>query len=177
MQTTFASSRVAPAGRATRAAQRQQQLVAFQGFRSGTSAVERLGHSGSQTLQQAVQRHVQAAASSSGVKVMRVTRMMFERFTEKAIKASGLARSYGLSLAALRAPQALLQPVNCRGIAARVLGDGWLVGMAAAPPAGAGRCWQVPGLGSTMLACPVLSAGGHACAGGGPPPGPQLRGH
>lgn len=151
MQTTFASSRVAPAGRAARAARRQQQLVAFQGFRSGTSAVERLGHSGSQTLQQAVQRHVQAAASSSGVKVMRVTRMMFERFTEKAIKASGLARSCGSPLAApqgppgTRAPSA--EPWDCCKACA-----GWLAGRDGG--SATGRRLRVPA-GAGPHCCPL----------------------
>lgn len=94
MQQAIASQRLAPqagGARSTRSSRRPQQLVAFSGFRRAT-AVDGLGASGSTTLQAAVQKHVRAAAASSGVKVMRVTRMMFERFTEKAIKVVMLAQ-------------------------------------------------------------------------------------
>lgn len=91
MSSVLVSGRVAPQGaaRASRSRQ-QQQLVAFSGFRragvvDGVSATH-------QSLQSAVQKRVAHAARTSGVKTMRVTRMMFERFTEKAIKVVMLAQ-------------------------------------------------------------------------------------
>ena len=95
MQTSI-SQRAVPASGAARASRSrrapQQQLVAMTGFRKA-GAVDGLGSSGAPaTLQAAVERRVQRAAVSSGVRVMRVTRMMFERFTEKAIKVVMLAQ-------------------------------------------------------------------------------------
>lgn len=93
MQTAITSSRAVaqPQQASARSSRRQQQLVAFSGFRRA-GAVDSVGSSGNATLQAAVQRQVNATARSSGVKVMRVTRMMFERFTEKAIKVVMLAQ-------------------------------------------------------------------------------------
>ena len=92
MQTFAGSQRVvAPSGAAATARPaKQQSLVAFSGFRRA-GAVDNVGAS-NQTLQAAVSRAVSGAAQRSGVKTMRVTRMMFERFTEKAIKVVMLAQ-------------------------------------------------------------------------------------
>ncbi len=67
-----------------------QELVAFTGFRR-RGAVDAVG-SAPQSLQAAVRKAISAAASKSGVRCVRVTRMMFERFTEKAIKVVMLAQ-------------------------------------------------------------------------------------
>jgi ATP-dependent Clp protease ATP-binding subunit ClpA len=48
--------------------------------------------SGPSTLQAHVSKAINSAARRSGVRCMRVTRMMFERFTEKAIKVVMLAQ-------------------------------------------------------------------------------------
>ena len=66
-----------------RAAPGAQRLVAFTGFRAA-GVVDCVSARSAPTLQAAVQK----AIRSSGAKSMRVTRMMFERFTEKAIKVS-----------------------------------------------------------------------------------------
>ena len=92
MQTYAGSQRVlAPSGAAgTARAAKPQSLVAFSGFRRA-GAVDNVGAS-NHTLQAAVSRAISGAAQRSGVKTMRVTRMMFERFTEKAIKVVMLAQ-------------------------------------------------------------------------------------
>lgn len=71
-------------GRASR--QKVQHLAAFKGFRRG-GAVDAMGSSSSpSTLHDLVAKQVRGAgASSSRSKTLR-TQMMFERFTEKAIK-------------------------------------------------------------------------------------------
>lgn len=53
--------------------------------------MERLGNT-QQSLHAAVSKAITSAANKKGVKVMKVTRMMFERFTEKAIKVVMLAQ-------------------------------------------------------------------------------------
>lgn len=69
----------------------RRQLVAFTGFKSAGSL--RLGSGTTATsLQAHVNRAIKVAARQRGVKCMRVTRMMFERFTEKAIKVVMLAQ-------------------------------------------------------------------------------------
>lgn len=69
----------------------RHQLVAFTGFKRANAVL--LGTNGSSgTLQAHVSKAINAAARKSGVKCMRVTRMMFERFTEKAIKVVMLAQ-------------------------------------------------------------------------------------
>jgi ATP-dependent Clp protease ATP-binding subunit ClpC len=125
MQQAIASSRVLaqPQQAGARASRRQQQLVAFSGFRRA-GAVDGLGSSGNATLQAAVQRQVSAAARCSGVKVMRVTRMMFERFTEKAIKVVMLAQEEARRLGHnfVGTEQILLGLIGeSTGIAAKVL--------------------------------------------------------
>ena len=91
MQSQALAGRAAPSGAARASRSRQQQrLVAFQGFRR--PGVVDGAASAPASLQAAVQRQVAAAARSSGVRTVRVTRMMFERFTEKAIKVVMLAQ-------------------------------------------------------------------------------------
>ena len=68
---------------------RPRQLVAFTGFRAGTLS---LGSAPATNLHSHVSKAIKAAARQRGVKCMRVTRMMFERFTEKAIKVVMLAQ-------------------------------------------------------------------------------------
>lgn len=65
-----------------------QTLVAFTGFRRH-GIVDNVS---SPSLQSAVGKAIKSAAQKSGVKCVRVTRMMFERFTEKAIKVVMLAQ-------------------------------------------------------------------------------------
>ena len=69
----------------------RHQLVAFTGFKS--AGAMQLGSTPvPNTLQAHVSKAIKAAARHSGVRCMRVTRMMFERFTEKAIKVVMLAQ-------------------------------------------------------------------------------------
>ena len=69
----------------------RHQLVAFTGFKTASAITLGTGHSRS-TLQAHVSKAINSAARRNGVKCMRVTRMMFERFTEKAIKVVMLAQ-------------------------------------------------------------------------------------
>ena len=69
----------------------RQQLVAFTGFKSA-GALNLGSTTKPNTLQGHVQKAIKSAAAQRGVKCMRVTRMMFERFTEKAIKVVMLAQ-------------------------------------------------------------------------------------
>jgi ATP-dependent Clp protease ATP-binding subunit ClpA len=77
--------------RQQRGPQRQQHLVAFTGFRRA-GAVDSLGSKAPKSLHAAVRKAITSAAGKSGVKCVRLTRMMFERFTEKAIKVVMLAQ-------------------------------------------------------------------------------------
>lgn len=87
---TLGAQRLAPQHAGVRSRPRHQ-LVAFTGFKSAEKM-----HLGSGTLPSSLQAHVskaiKSAARKRGVKCMRVTRMMFERFTEKAIKVVMLAQ-------------------------------------------------------------------------------------
>lgn len=69
----------------------RHQLVAFTGFKSA-SAMHLGSGQAPGTLQAHVSKAIKAAARQRGVRCMRVTRMMFERFTEKAIKVVMLAQ-------------------------------------------------------------------------------------
>jgi hypothetical protein len=69
----------------------RHQLVAFTGFKSA-GAMQLGSTPTANTLHAHVSKAIKAAARSRGVRCMRVTRMMFERFTEKAIKVVMLAQ-------------------------------------------------------------------------------------
>lgn len=71
---------------------KQQQLVTFTGFRK-SGMLDNLGARGSpHSLQSAVRKAITSSNGRKGAKCLRVTRMMFERFTEKAIKVVMLAQ-------------------------------------------------------------------------------------
>jgi hypothetical protein len=90
MQIANAQRLLAPQQTGVRSRPRQQ-LVAFTGFKSAGAL--NLGSTPTpNTLQGHVQKAIKSAARQRGVKCMRVTRMMFERFTEKAIKVVMLAQ-------------------------------------------------------------------------------------
>ena len=80
MQTTTGSLRglAGPRGAARASARRPQQLVAFTGFRRA-NAVDRATAPSSRSLNAAVSR----LARKNGNKVLRVTRMMFERWVSR----------------------------------------------------------------------------------------------
>lgn len=61
---------------------RPSALITFTGFTRADQQQLGVTTSGSTSLQ----AHVRAITRRSGVRCLRVTRMMFERFTEKAIK-------------------------------------------------------------------------------------------
>lgn len=69
----------------------RHQLVAFTGFKSA-GAMQLGSGPAPGTLHAHVGKAIKAAARARGVRCMRVTRMMFERFTEKAIKVVMLAQ-------------------------------------------------------------------------------------
>ena len=82
---------LAPQQTASRSRSTRHQLVAFTGFKS--AGAMQLGKTAAPTtLQQKVQATIRNVAQQRGVRCMRVTRMMFERFTEKAIKVVMLAQ-------------------------------------------------------------------------------------
>ncbi len=90
MQTgTFSVGASVPQQARSQRASKQQTLGAFTGFRRA-GAVDRLGNS-NQSLHAAVSKAI-TANKSGNKKILRVTKMMFERFTEKAIKVVMLAQ-------------------------------------------------------------------------------------
>lgn len=108
------------AGRARRAAQDARALQDFAGFRTGSSVL--LGASGRpQTLRAAVQAATRGGNKRVGA---HATRMMFERFTEKAIKVVMLAQEEARRLGHnfVGTEQILLGLIGeSTGIAAKVL--------------------------------------------------------
>jgi hypothetical protein len=91
MQTHVSSQRLLTSAHTSVRSRQQskpQCLVTFTGLRRA-SVVDNVSNP---SLQSAVGKAINAAAQRSGVKTVRVTRMMFERFTEKAIKVVMLAQ-------------------------------------------------------------------------------------
>ena len=90
MQIAGTQQRLQPAGALVqRGGRRPQQLIAYTGFRAGGL----LGARASPSLQAVVGKAVTRVAQRSGAKCQRArTSMMFERFTEKAIKVVMLAQ-------------------------------------------------------------------------------------
>lgn len=122
MQIANAQRLLAPQQTGVRSRPRQQ-LVAFTGFKSAGAL--NLGSTPTpNTLQGHVQKAIKSAARQRGVKCMRVTRMMFERFTEKAIKVVMLAQEEARRLGHnfVGTEQILLGLIGeSTGIAAKVL--------------------------------------------------------
>lgn len=91
MQQIIGSQRLAAPQQTSVRSRPRHQLVAFTGFKNAGAL--RLGSTAApSTLQAHVSKAIKVAARKSGVHCMRVTRMMFERFTEKAIKVVMLAQ-------------------------------------------------------------------------------------
>jgi len=91
MQQVVGAQRLLASQQARVGSRPRHQIVAFTGFKTSNAVLLGSGNSPS-TLQASVSKAIKAAARKSGVKCMRVTRMMFERFTEKAIKVVMLAQ-------------------------------------------------------------------------------------
>jgi len=91
MQLVAGAQRLLASQQARVVSRPKHQIVAFTGFKTSNAVLLGSGKANN-NLHAHVSKAIKAAARRNGVKCMRVTRMMFERFTEKAIKVVMLAQ-------------------------------------------------------------------------------------